>query len=632
MLQAINDKAKGLIGGIIILFISIPFALWGIQEYIGGAEQPYAAKVNDVEISVRAYEDAPARQRQRLQSIFGDQLPNDAAFEKRIKQQVVDQLITQQVLEQLILSSGFNIPDQSLAQKIQSTEAFQQDGQFIASTYQDVLRSQGMSVSEFEHLFRRDLMLQQLQDGITKTAIIDNSSLALIDRLQKQTRNVSYLLFKQAAYLSGIELSDEEVQKYYDENRDRYMHPEKISVIYAELKAEDLGVDVAVDEESLRRQYDLYVASLAANEQRKARHILINVSEDADAETHARKKQQLQEVLDRIAAGESFEELAKAVSEDSFSAPKGGDLDWVARGMMPEFEETLFKLKKGEVSDIITSSFGYHIIKLDDIKSETPVPYEAKKAELVAAARQEQIENEFIERSEQIATMTYENDQTLEPVRELGMEIRKSGLFTRASGQGIAQNEAVRNAAFSDIVLKEGRNSDVIELARNHLVVVRLDQHQPARPKSLEEVKSQVELTLKAVKAKQKAQADALQALANLQQGAAMPEMAKDKHVEYQVLNDIQRDYSAVDKRIVNTAFQMKKPAANSTAYESVELTGDVAVVAMSDVKDISNDPKPEDLQAVQAQLQSFVANQEMTAVLDYLKSQSEIVTAKDLF
>jgi len=232
-----------------------------------------------------------------------------------------------------------------------------------------------------------------------------------------------------------------------------------------------------------------------------------------------------------------------------------------------------------------------------------------------------------------MATLAYENDQTLQPVVDsLGLEIKKTDLFSRVAGKGIASNEAVRQAAFKDGILKEGRNSDVIELGKNHIIVLRLDQHLPAKPKSLDEVRAQVELTLKSVKAQHKAQADALQALANLQKGVAMADIAKDKHVELKKLGDINRDYVGIDKRIVNTAFQMTKPEAGKTAYESIELTSDAAVIAMNDVKDIKGEPSAEDLKAMQAELQSVIANKEMTAMLDYLKSRSDIVIAKDLF
>ncbi len=635
MLQAINDKAKGLIGGIIILFISIPFALWGIQEYIGGAEKPFAAKVNDVEISLAKYEEALARHRQRMRSIFGDKLPSDADFEKRMRQQVIDQLITRQLLEQMAASAGYRISDQVLAQKIHALEAFQENGQFVAATYKNVLSSQGMSVAEFEHMYRQDLVVQQLQDGISKTAVVDNGSLGQLDRLQQQKRKVDYLLFKQTGYLPDIQPTDEEIALYYEENKDRYRHPEKVSVSYVELKGSDLLVDTPVDEESLRRQYDAYVASLAANEMRKARHILIKVKENADDKVRVGKKQQLQDILKKIKSGESFEKLAKEFSEDPGSAGKGGNLDWVSKGMMvPAFEEALYKLKPGEVSDIITTGFGYHVIKLEDIKSEKPVSFEDKKAELTNAVRQEEVDNLFYEHAEEMATLAYENDQTLEPIIEslAATAIEKSLMFTRTSGQGIAQHEAVRSAAFSEAVLKEGRNSDVIELGKNHVVVIRLDQHQPSKPKTLEEVKAQVTVTVKSMQARQKAQADALQALAKLQQGASMSELASDKHAEYKDLGSIKRDFSAADRRIVDRAFQMQKPEAGQTAYDSIELTTDAAVIAVADVKMPDAEPKAEDLKALQAQMLPMLANRELNAVIEYLKEKSDIVMGKDLF
>ena len=634
MLQAINDKAKGLVGGIIILFISIPFALWGIQEYVGGAEQPYAAKVNDVEITMRDYEEAVARQRQRLQSMFGGELPNDQAFENRIKQQVVEQLITQRVLEQMTISTGYMVSDSELARQIQNMEAFQQDGKFAVSIYENMLRSQGMSPSEFEYLFRRDLMVQQLQNGITKSSIVDNNSLALIDRLQKQTRDVSFLQFDQSVYLSKVELTEEEINQYFNENQSRYMHPEKVSIAYVELKADDLAIDAPVDEEELRRQYDDYVARIADTEQRKARHILIQLNADDDEATRNNKKQKIQDALDKIKAGESFEALAKTVSEDPGSAAQGGDLDWVAKGMMvPAFEDALFKLDKGEVSDIVTSSFGYHIIRLDDIKADKPEDFETKKAELVTLLQQEVIDNAFYERSELMATLAYENDQTLQPVAEsLGVNIATTDLFTRVSGQGIAANDKVRQAAFSTAVLKEGRNTDVIELAENHIVVFRIDQHQPSKTKSLDEVRPQVELSLKAITAKQLAQADALQALADLESGKPIVDVAQINKGELKQLGNIDRNHSSVDKRIVSNAFQMHKSDADKAVYKLVDLSNAVVVVAVNKVTEAeASSAKAEELAAIQRQMQSVVSNQEMTAIMDYLKAQSEIIKSKDL-
>lgn len=633
MLQAINDKAKGLIGGIIILFISIPFALWGIQEYLGGAEQPFAAKVNGAEISVTDFEAAVTRHRQRLQSVFGDKLPDNPAFEKRIKQQVLDQLITRKLMEQMVLASGFSVPDQVLAQKIHAMDAFQEDGHFVAETYQNILRSQGMSPAQFEQLYRMDLLVQQLQDGVSQSSIVDQGTLSMVDRLQRQTRDVSYLLFKQSSYMNSVSVSDAEIQQYFEENKNRFMHPEMVSVDYVEIKSDDIKPSASIDEQALRRQYDAYVAGLADREQRKASHILLSVPSDADEATRQEKRKQLESIRARIEKGESFEKLAKDMSDDKATAQNGGDLGWIGKGMMPEFEEALFKLQKGQVSDVIKTGFGYHLIKLEDIKGEKPVSFEQKKAELLKALQQDEIDNLFIERAERAATLAYENDQTLQPlVDELDVKIQKSPLFSQAAGVGIAKDDLVRQAAFSDAVLKEGRNSDVIELGKNHIVVLRIDQHQPARAKNLEDVKSQVELMLKASKSRQQAQADALQALASAQQGADLKSLVDDKHSEFKALGEIKRDFGGAEKRIVEAAFQMLHPVDGKPVFDSVELASDVAVVALSSVKDPQADAKPEQLKMIQAQLRPMVSSQEMVAFIDYLKSQSEIITGKDLF
>ena len=635
MLQSINDKAKGILGWIIIAFISVPFALWGIQEYIGGAPERFAAKINDHEISIRDYEQALARDRQRLQSMFGGNLPTDAAFEKSMKERVINQLVARNVLEQRVIGAGYRISNKALARKIQTMEAFQQDGKFASASYQQILNAQGMSVSQFEHLYRNDLVVQQLQDGVTKSSIVGKSTVEQINKLLQQTRDISYLIFKASSYTPDVSVTDEEIQQYYNENQDRYMHPEQVSISYVELKTDDLtvDVDVPVDEEALRRQYDEYLASLADKEQRKARHILVQLSDSADEATRAEKKQKIEDALSQLKSGASFDKLAKTISEDPGSASKAGDLGWVTKGMMvPAFEEALFKLKKGEISDVVKSSFGYHIIKLEDVKGSRPESFASKKEALLKELKQDEISNLFYERSELMATLAYENDDTLQVVADdMGLKIKQSKLFTRVSGQGIANNKAVRDAAFDSSILQNGHNSDVIELAKNHILVLRLDEHKAAKPKTLDEVRTIVEISLKSSKAKQQAQAAALQALADLQQGKSMDELATDKHAELKKLGSVKRDYTGADVDVIRAAFQMVKPVNSKKSYKSVELHDGIAVVSVNAVNESSAEAKGEDLLAIEKQLEADVSNQEMSSILDYLESQSEIIKAKEL-
>lgn len=631
MLQAINDKAKGILGWIIIALISIPFALWGIQEYIGGGQEQYAAIVNDTKISIREFDQALGRHKQRLESMFGGQLPQGEAFERQMKQQVVDQLISRQILEQLALSSGFRVSDKSLAEKIQAMDVFQQDGQFQVKNYEQLLSSQGMSVGGFEFLMRKDIVIQQLQEGIVNSSLVGKNYLDQIDQLQQQIRKVSFLSFKNNDYLTNISLTEEDTQQFFENNQSRYMHPEQLSVSYVEFKGDMISVDVPVEEENLRRQYDEYVASLAEREQRKARHILIQVDEIADETTKATKKQQIKDLLQKIKAGEDFASLASTASEDPGSSTQGGDLGWVSRGMMvPAFDDALFALNKGEVSAIVESGFGYHIIKLEDIKGETPVSFDKKKAELVKELKQQEIDNQFYEHSETMATLAYENDDTLQTVADaLGLEIKHTGLFTRSSGQGIASDKKVRDTAFNPSVLKDGRNSDVIELEKNHILVLRIDEHKPSKSKALEEVRQQVEAAWKSQKSAELARQAAETSLSELKQGKTLKELS-NKYSQQSELGEIRRDDKKSDQRIVQAAFKLPRPG-EKPEYDLVDLGNGSAVLILEKVIDATTASKKEQREALEKQIESMVSNQEFVAVLDYLKSQSDIVISDQL-
>lgn len=634
MLQAINDRLKGIVGGVIVFLLSITFASWGIQEYLTGGKEKYAASVNGTEISAREYENAVDKQRQRYQSLFGANMPTDAAFEQKMKQQVLDQLVLQRVLGQTVESADFRISDQQLIDKIREIEAFQQDGKFAAATFQQILGAQNMSVEDFYQLYRRDLMALQLQKGITSSVVIGKTSLQTYDALQHQSRDVSYVSFNHAKVVADISVTDDEVNKYFIEHQAGYQHPEQASISYLELSADNINVAATVDEEQLRRQYAEYVAGLAASDERRARHILIQLDPAAPADVKAQAKKKIEDILAQLKSGKSFAGLAQQYSDDTESASKGGDLGWIGKGMTESaFEQKLFAMNRpGEISDIVATAFGYHIIQLDEIKSAKVDSFEIRKAQLVKAAQQQEIDNLFYERSEQLATLAYENDQSLLPAADaLGLKIQNTAMFTRSGGTGIAANESIRKAVFSDVVLKEGRNSEVIELGKNHVVVLRINEHQPAKPMTLEEVKPFVEMAVKAEKARQKVMATALQALADVRAGKSLEVIAREQGGELKKLGSIQRKFEGADKRVVEAAFRLDKPAAGQVSYDTVEAQNGVALVAVLAVSTQAQEARPEELQAAGSLLEGDLAEQEMTAVLNYLKSQSDIVIGKDL-
>jgi len=632
MLQSIHDKAKGILGIIIVAFIALVFALWGIGDYLTGATEKFAAKVDDMQISQSQFEQGMARQRQQLEQMFQGKVPDSPAFQKRMKEQVLEQLITQKVMQKMVIDEGYRVADVVLAQKIKNMEAFQKDGAFDNKSYEALIQSQGMGVKEFENLYRNDLAVQQLQGAITRSSIIGQAELNILNQIQQQSRDINYLQFNDVNFIADIKVTDEDIQKYYELNRGRYMHPEMVSISYVELTQDNLAKDIPVDEEAVRRLYDEYVANIASKEQRKAQHILIAVAADADAETLQQKKKLIDDLSARIKNGESFEKLAKENSEDPGSAPNGGDLGWVSKGMMvPEFETVLFKLDKDQVSEAIKSSFGYHLIRFSDRKSEKVASFDSKKVELEKQYKAQLLEDSFYEKSELMATVAYENDQGLTEVADkLDLQIKTTDSFSRLSGKGIAVNKKVRDAAFIPDVISEGRNSEIIELSKNHVLVLRVDTHTEAKQKNLDEVKNIIKAAISTEKAREKSMALALQTLAKLEQGESIESKSTQASGKLTKLGSVKRDNTTANKQVLTEAFTMSKPSADKAVYKVIEIPTGTAVIELKSV----TAPAPattEQLQTLTKQFESQQSNRDMGAILEYLKSKSKIVRAAEL-
>jgi len=632
MLQSIHDKAKGILGIIIVAFIALVFGLWGIGDYLTGATEKFAAKVDDMQISQSQFEQGMARQRQRLEEMFQGKVPDSPAFQQRMKEQVLEQLITQKVMQKMVTNEGYRVADVVLAQKIKSMEAFQKDGAFDNKSYEALIQSQGMGVKEFENLYRNDLAVQQLQDAVTRSSIIGQAELNILNQIQQQSRDINYLQFNDVNFLADIKVTDEDIQKYYELNRGRYMHPEMVSISYVELTQDHLAKNIPVDEEAVRRLYDEYVDSISRKEQRKTQHILIAVAADADAEMRQQKKKLIDDLSVRIKNGESFEKLAKENSEDQGSAPNGGDLGWVSKGMMvPEFETALFKLDKGQISEAVKSSFGYHLIRFNDSKSENVASFDSKKTELEKQYKAQLLEDGFYEKSELMATVAYENDQSLTEVADaLGLEIKTTDSFSRLSGKSIAVNKKVRDAAFNPDVISEGRNSEIIELSKNHVLVLRVDTHTEAKQKKLDEVKNIIKAAISTEKAREKSMVIALETLAKLEQGESIESKSIQASGKLTKLGSIKRDNTTANKQVLTEAFTMAKPSADKAVYKVIEIPSGTAVVELKSVTAPGPATK-EQLQAMAKQFESEQANRDMGVVLEYLKSQSKIIRAAEL-
>lgn len=633
MLHFIRERAQGWIAWIIVGLLIIPFALWGINEYFGGGGQLTVATVNDTEISQRDFQQAFFEQRSRMQQMLGEQY-DSRIFEPQIKKRVIEELVDRELLLQYSDDAGFRISNGSVVATIQGIEAFRENGVFSADLYRQQVQAQGQSPAGFERRVKQAILTTQLPLGLAGSTFVTDHDLDNVIRLQEQQRDVAFINFSAKSFENSADATDEAIALYYEANRERFMTPEQVIVEYIELDAANLGKGEALTDEQLHQYYENNISQYSSPEERQARHILIQIPEGADEAAVNEAHTKAEALLKRIRAGESFADLAKANSDDPGSAENGGDLGQFGRGIMePDFEKAAFALKEGEVSEPVLTSFGYHLIKLEKIVAGDKKPFESVKAEIEAQMKREAGEKEFFDLSEKLTNLAYETPDSLALVAEkLGLELKVSPRFSRQGGPGIFSNAKLRNLAFSDEVLKQGYNSEPVEVGNHHVAVIRLKEHLQAAQKPLEEVKAQITLQLVAEKAKSRAREAGEAIVARLNNGETLADVTKDSSVTLQEAGMIRRKFTGIDRTIVAQAFRMKKPASDVPSVSGVSLNnGDYTVVAVKKV--IEGDPAslgPAERKALRNRIMNQYVNSTEASVINTLKAAAKIRIQED--
>ena len=587
MLQFIRDRAQSWIAILIVGMLILALGAFAWDSYFRADPVVPAAFVNGEKISAAEFQRSYQNQRAQLQEQLGgidiNQLIPD---ENKYKQDILEQLIKEALIEQSAIESGYRISDMALGQKIRQFRDFQTDGQFDSEKYKMLLRQYFGSVSAFEDKMRGDSLIQQYRQAVMTTTWLTDQEEAFLISKQEQERNVSYVEIPLSSFSSVVEVSDEEARAYYDDNISQYMTPEKVSLEYIELTLADLMSDVEVDEAALRDLYETREMDFVVPGERRIRHILVETG-SSDADALARIQQLLAEILE----GKAFEDVAKESSDDFGSAMQGGDLGYMSRdAMMDEaFADAAFALSSvGEVSEPVKSAYGYHLIQLVDIKPGQTKAFEEVRSQLEEDYRKHQAEEAFYDKGEELANMAFENPDSLEPAaEETGLKIESTSLFTREGGVGIAAEQKVRDAAFSDDVLIEGNNSEPVELGKDRLVVLRVKEHVEVGQRPFDSVKAAVIEAVRSQKAQQLAKVAGDDLLEKIEAGGDIAAIAQDNGWEWSVLGDIKRTAGVTDREVVSYAFKMPHPAADEVVYRGfAKRSGDYAVVALYRVKD----------------------------------------------
>ncbi|OOG28701.1 peptidylprolyl isomerase [Thioalkalivibrio denitrificans] len=574
MLQKIRDKATGWIAYAIIILISIPFALWGLNEYFGGAPARVVAEVNGVEITQRQFQQEYQNQRQQLAAMFGGRIPSGAVDDAVLRDNALQSLIRRELVAQMADKKGFRVSDSAVAAEIRGIPGFQRAGEFDPERYRQVLDAQRRTPAQFESLIKQALLLEQFQRGYQEAAFMPGPMLEDYLRLRNERRSVSLHTIPAEAFVDEIQVDDEQVAEYYEEHADRYRTPERIRLAYLMLDEETLRGEVSVTEEDLRREYEQRVDRFTEPEERRARHILIRVPDDADADAVASAEARARETRQRLDDGEDFADLAAEVSDDPLAATGGGDLGFIARGDIdPDLEAVLFTLREGDISHPVRTRQGFQIVKLTEIRPPVRTPFAEVRDEVEAEYRNRRIERLQIELTERLLTESYEQPGSLEPAADAtGLEIRHTDWFARDEpSEGLAAEPAVQRALASEDV-RAGRNSDLIDLPDGRVAVIRIAEREPAAARPLEDVADEIRLQLVWEGARARAEEAGTRAMERLRAGESFADVVAELPGASMEETWVTRDSAEVSSRVLHRIFTMARPV------DGTPLVGGLAV------------------------------------------------------
>ncbi|MBU0501327.1 MAG: SurA N-terminal domain-containing protein [Gammaproteobacteria bacterium] len=590
MLQTIRERAQGWIAWVIVILITIPFALWGIQEYLGVGGETVAAKVNGADITERELDTNFQRFRTQLRERLGASYKAGLIDDRLLRQQVLNSMVRAELLMQAAIAQNMQAPDAMVQQAIAAIPAFQKAGRFDYPSYEQGLRLQGLSPDIFFQRMRGNMVVDQLGNAIRESEFSTGREVDAFVRLRSQRRDIGYLLFSVDASLTDEKPAEAAVKEHYEGHRDAFMTPERVKLEYVELSAEELAAQVKADDQVLTAYLEGHADDFRLPEEYHARHILVTVKEGKEEEARAKAEK----LLARVRGGEDFVQIAKKESEDPGSAEKGGDLGFFGASVMEQaFEKSVAGLKPGETSELVRTLFGFHIIQLLEKRGGGKADLAAVHDRVAAAYAKEEGQKLFYEKAERMADLAYENPTSLEPiVKGLGLPLKQSEWITRTGGEGSLNSPKVVNAAFSGEVLGQGNNSEAIELGQEHMLVLRAVNHENPAPRPLEEVRKEIEEALRRERAVKLAAGKGQKALERLKSGEAVDALAGEaSKLEKPGLLD--RFAQEAPPPVIREAFRLPRPAQDKPSLGSARLeNGDFAVILVGAVQDGVADPK----------------------------------------
>ena len=663
-LQKIREKLTGILAGAFFAVLIIPFAFVGVNSYFTADVINSVAVVNDQEITINEFNQSFQNYRRRMQSLLGVNFDAEQFDRAIVRRQHLDSMIDQELLAQLSFEAGLSVANDRLAAAIREVPSFQVDGVFNTDVYQSRLLAQGRTPKQFENDMRAQIIMSQFPATIASSAINTIWELDGYVRLQDQQRAFKAILVPaqidesetgdSAAVPSTVEdiesveagetrtdgdiegrtIDEGAILAWYESHPDDYRSEERIVIEYLELDAAMLGGDVAPDQEQLMALFEEQESRFISAETRLASHILVEVDTQAPELDIESARQKAEDLAVRARDGEEFSTLARESSQDAGSAPEGGDLGWIEPGFMVQaFEDALYELNLEQpISEPVQTGFGWHIIYLRDVRPAQGMTFTEARPIILAEYQAEKDDRRFLEQADRLVDIIYEDPTTLSAAAdELGLEVKQAGPFGRAGGAGISGNPQVVKTSFSDLVMLQGVVSDPVDLAENHLVMIRMKEYLPEALLPLDEVRELVVQSVRSQRAMDAAQARANEILAQVTSGADLSLLGEESELEVLAVEAATRNGVDVRGDLRKSLFLMDAPGADGPMNQVLKLSDGYAVVQLQSVTDgVLAEEDVLKSQNYKRRISNATGNSEALSFMRMLRSQSEIQVFED--
>jgi len=624
MLQRIHDSLSlGRWVVVIILgLIAFSFVFWNVDFGLTGPT--FAAKVNGEDVALVDFERELQERQNQYQQVYRTELSEDVRRDMR--RAVIEAMVSDTALKQRVTEQGYRVSDARLTQSIREIAAFQVEGEFSLDVYRGLLANQGLTPTGFEVLQRESLEVADLQGGIAESTFLTPAEFRRYIELYNQRREVAYALFDAAAFSASVTIDDAAIAARYESNQASYQTEETVDLEYIELALADVAATIEVTEEALRAAYEAERERFETAEERRASHILIAVTEGQEDAARATAER----VAERLRAGEDFAALANELSTDAGTKAQGGDLGWIGRGtLVGPFEDALFAMNVGDLSAPVLTEFGYHIIRMDELRAGELQPFEVVREELAAETRTLRAESDFYDRANRLGDAAFDAYSELATVAAtMQLPLKTAAGFPRSGDPNLFTNSAaVVQAAFAEEVVDSGRNSTLVELEDDHVLVLRVAAHHVPTTKPLDEVREQVREELARERAQQLAEEAAQAFLAELERGGDAAKLAAARGGTWSPAAWVTRTDEAVPTEVLSAAFGMAKSVTGVAQREIIALAnGGQAIIALTGVEPGEPTAMTQDERDQrQRQLADQAARAELTGYVGNVREQASV-------